>query len=184
MTATDRDFQKLSARLDALVRELEQERGVAADKAREVVRLLMRLYGEALARMVAGIEREGAETRRRMLDALAADDLVSSLLVLHELHPHDASARITNGLARVSRLCGARVRLVERGPDAIRVAVEDPLNAWSTAGDVRRAIEEVVLAVAPDAGRVLVDGLPEPSEPLVALQRRRPESSQQQPASP
>nr|WP_225956674.1 NifU family protein [Amycolatopsis lexingtonensis] len=70
--------------------------------AEEIVRQLTDLYGEGLTRVVA-LLREHAPGA---LDAIAADDVVTDLLVLHDLHPHDATARIRRALARVGADAG------------------------------------------------------------------------------
>ena len=61
---------------------------------------LVELYGAGLATIVAilGADRDAGP---RLLDALAADPLVESLLLVHDLHPLDADARIRRALEAV-----------------------------------------------------------------------------------
>ncbi|HEX8868121.1 MAG TPA: NifU family protein [Lentzea sp.] len=68
--------------------------GEDREVAEELVRVLMNLYGEGLARIVA-VLREHDTT---VLGAIAADELVASLLMLHDLHPDDADSRIRRAL--------------------------------------------------------------------------------------
>jgi Fe-S cluster biogenesis protein NfuA len=68
--------------------------GPGREPAEELVRQLMDLYGEGLARVVDVLRvRDPA-----LVDALAEDGLLSGLLVLHDLHPLDAEARIRRAL--------------------------------------------------------------------------------------
>ena len=83
---------------------LLQELGTVADprireKAEELVRLLMELYGSALVRVLEIVD--DTESADEIFDRLAADDLVASLLVLHGLHPLNIETRIVRALDRV-----------------------------------------------------------------------------------
>ncbi|WP_410608094.1 NifU family protein [Amycolatopsis sp. lyj-109] len=69
----------------------------------EIVRQLTDLYGEGLTRIV-GTLREHAPG---LVGALAADDVVASLLALHDLHPLDAPARVRGALDRIRPQVGA-----------------------------------------------------------------------------
>ena len=67
-------------------------------------RCLVELYGAGLA-TIARDARADADAELRLLAALAADPLVASLLLLHDLHPLDADTRISarsNGCGRSS----------------------------------------------------------------------------------
>ncbi|EOD63725.1 NifU family protein [Amycolatopsis vancoresmycina] len=71
--------------------------------AEELVRQLTDLYGEGLTRIV-GTLRDHAPAS---VGAIAADDVVASLLVLHDLHPLDAPARVRRALDRIRPQVGA-----------------------------------------------------------------------------
>jgi hypothetical protein len=71
--------------------------GPGREPAEELVRELMNLYGEGLAR-IAGILRVREPA---LLDELAGDGLLAGLLVLHDLHPHDAGTRVRRALDRL-----------------------------------------------------------------------------------
>jgi hypothetical protein len=66
----------------------------AASAAEELVRGLMDFYGAGLARMVALLSKGGGEAMGRLLD----DEVLTALLVLHELHPEHTMARVARGL--------------------------------------------------------------------------------------
>jgi len=88
-----------SDRIDALVDELTSvpDRRVAT-KVEELLSLLLELQGVALGRIVEVVDRvtpDASEVFGRILD----DDLLSSLLRLHGLHPDGLTAGMEEALA-------------------------------------------------------------------------------------
>jgi hypothetical protein len=65
--------------------------------AEELVRQLTDLYGDGLTRVVEILREQAPD----LLAAIAADDAVTDLLALHDLHPLDAAARVRRALDRV-----------------------------------------------------------------------------------
>jgi hypothetical protein len=148
-------LREAGERIEALLAEL----GALADprareKAEELVRLLVETYGEGLARMV---EIAGPET----LDRFAEDMLVSSLLVLHGLHPLDTETRVRQALDRLRPF--GQIQILELGAAAVQVRAE------AGAPGLRAAIERVLEEAAPEVTRVEVVGLAEPAAPLVQI---------------
>ncbi len=82
------DDTEVRARVAALEHLLGQVEALADSQAREhataAVRALAELYGEALARILRHATATGAT---RLLAAARQDELVSHLLLLHDLHP-------------------------------------------------------------------------------------------------
>jgi hypothetical protein len=157
-------------RIDELVRRFaeasdpEVARGVP-----QLVRLVMQLYGAGLSRIVRILE---LQERRvgPVLDALVTDDLIASLLVLHELHPDDTTTRITRALARLGADVGARLSLADLTTNSARVRIEGAPP--SSPMPLDHLIDEVVRAAAPEIVRVDVEGLP-PARPNEFVQLRR-----------
>lgn len=88
MALEDRQVREKVVRVEGLLAELES--GPEADAratATEALAALLELYGEALERILAHVERAGAAAVR---DALARDEWVAQLLVLHGLQPESA----------------------------------------------------------------------------------------------
>ena len=89
-----------------------------------------------------------------MLQALAADDLVSHLLLLHDLHPVDLEARVARGLAEVRPYLeshGGNVELVAVEDGVARVRLQGSCRTCpSSAATLRSAVEAAVLRAAPD----------------------------------
>lgn len=134
----------------------------ARDAALAAVQGVVELYGEALARVVARLgsgETNGAGgADGDPLAALAADELVGHLLLVHELHPRSLEERIAAALDQIRpRLHGARASLVGVEAGAARLSLSGGGSCPSTAEVVRRAVEEAVLAAAPELERVAVE---------------------------
>ncbi|MEV0590697.1 NifU family protein [Nonomuraea cavernae] len=156
------DDQELAGRLsrvDALLDEVTDARGV------EFVEALLDLYGEALSRVmtVASAAGEGLAER------LAADGLVSHLLLLHGLHPLDARTRIEQAL-RVARkrLGGGSADVVAVEPDVVRLRLRPARGGCrSSAATLTAALEQAVRAAAPEIEAVEIEVENPPAPPVV-----------------
>ena len=96
--------QNLRATGDRIEQLLDELRGSADPRsyrrAEELLRIVTELYGAGLARIVeiAGERSPG------LMEALVEDDLVASLLLVHELHPESLISRVEMALGRVRPL--------------------------------------------------------------------------------
>ena len=154
----DNDAQAAGERVEALLAELRARSGPeAADVAEELVGCLVRLYGAGLAAVMRIVG-----DNDRLLAKLIADPLVESLLLVHDLHPLDADARIRRALGRIGG--GAEFLGVdEAGMAHVRLG--------SGCGSTTTATEQAVADAAPEtAGVRLVPRDP----PLLQITRRRP----------
>jgi Fe-S cluster biogenesis protein NfuA len=168
---------------DRVAQLLEEIRTIAGPSAwqrvEELVQRLLELYGAGLERVLrhaSAVEgEEGALAAR-----LRADELVSSLLLLHGLHPSSTEERVERALEDVRARLGAH-ELELLGVEAdgtVRLrATADPRSCPSSAPTVVRAIERTILEAAPEVTRVEVEGLDAPApaarEPLVQLRTPR-----------
>jgi hypothetical protein len=74
-------------RIETLIHEIEQLPDARVQSvARELVQTLLDVHGAGLARILEAVART-AEAGRPLLDALAGDELVAGLLLLHGLDP-------------------------------------------------------------------------------------------------
>ncbi|MCR6485111.1 NifU family protein [Amycolatopsis sp. OK19-0408] len=128
------------ARLETLLSTLLA--GERRPVAEELVRELTGLYAEGLTRIVA-LLRENAPG---LVEAVAADDVVADLLVLHDLHPLDTDARIRRALGGSAEYLGT-----EAGVARVRLGASGGCSAAS-----ERAVEAVVRAAAPEVAGVEV----------------------------
>ena len=95
------EFQERVGRIDALVHKLDS----AADPAlrataKELVQSLMELHGAGIRRMLEIVFDDG-ENGSRIIESLGRDELVSSLLVLYDLHPDNFEARVQRAFEKV-----------------------------------------------------------------------------------
>jgi Fe-S cluster biogenesis protein NfuA len=166
------DLRLVAERIDTIVREAGEFADPRARGAvEELVHLLMDLYGAGLARVlsIAG-DRSGGGPR--LLEALCEDDLVSSLLILHGLHPVDLETRVRRGLARVQSMLegrGGRLELVAANEAVVRVTLDAGGDGCGSSGaSWTQAVEQAIANAAPDARAIEVD-LARPRAPEPAL---------------
>jgi hypothetical protein len=127
------DAREAGDRVEALLAELRARSGPeAAGVAEELVTCLVRLYGAGLTTIMRAIGDD-----QRLKTRLIADPLVESLLLIHDLHPLDAGARIGRALGRLGT--GAEFLGID---DAGVAEVRLGHGCGSAAGDVERAVTD------------------------------------------
>jgi Fe-S cluster biogenesis protein NfuA/nitrite reductase/ring-hydroxylating ferredoxin subunit len=173
MLLDDQGLQERAARMETLLGEIESLQDPnARAKAAEVVQVLLELYGEGLARMMEVIAER--EERESLFEALAEDELVSHLLLLHGLHPLDVETRVIRALEEVRpylRSHGGNVELLGIEGDVARVRLQGSCDGCpSSAVTLKLAIEEAVQKAAPDLEGIEAEGVtePQPAPTLVA----------------
>ncbi|MFE3454732.1 NifU family protein [Nonomuraea sp. NPDC059194] len=149
---------------------------VARERAEELVRVLVELYGAALERIMEIVTDTGAAATLR---GLADDELVSGLLVVHDLHPLSTEERVRAALDGVRPYLGSHagdVELVgfeEQGVVRLRLAGTCH-GCPSSRVTVTTAIEQAIARAAPEVAHVEVDGVAEPEDGLYQIQPRQP----------
>lgn len=149
------DARLVGDRIEELLAGLQS--GPDRARAEELVRLLVEMYGKGLARVVGALSHD--EVLR-----LAEDDLVESLLLLHDLHPLDVDARIERALDRVRPYLGSHAGGVRfLGVDAegvARLRLEGSCDGCaSSTVTVRTAIEGAIRDAAPELTGIEVAGV-------------------------
>ena len=166
MTVATTDPHAASERVQALLAELGAESPQVADRAEELVRQLMQLYGAALGRIVE-TTREGEGDASPMLKRLVDDDLVASLLVLHDLHPYPLEERVQAALDKVRPYLGSHggsVEIVGIEDDTVHIRMAGSCNGCpSSAVTLTYAIERAIIEAAPEIARVVADDLEQPA---------------------
>ena len=115
------DLRAVGDRIETLLEASSSGGIVARERAEELVRLLSGLYGAGLLRMMEILDEQGALSDR-VLDALIDDDLVASLLLIHDLHPQDVTTRVERALDSVRPYLGSHggdVQLVGISDDGV-----------------------------------------------------------------
>ncbi len=178
-----RNLREVGSGIERLLDELGAEADPAVrSKAEELVRLLVDFYGAALGRVV-----ELAD--QGLLERLADDELVASLLILHDLHPLDTKARVERALERVRPYLGSHAGGVEllgiddRG--VVHLRLQGTCNGCQASTlTVKLSIERAIEEAAPELRGVEVEGMVE--EPpaaeagsgLLQIQPYNPERAQ------
>ena len=182
--------QKVGARVEELLEALKSGGfGPAADAAEELVGLLVELYGDGLARILAVLAAQGPQGTA-MISALADDPTIEGLLLLHGLHPLDVDARIQRALDRVRPYLGSHAGGVEYlGVDdagAARLRLEGSCHGCpSSTVTVQLAITGAVQDAAPEVTDVVVEGMTAAPEPKLLQIGRRPAAADEgQPEGP
>jgi Fe-S cluster biogenesis protein NfuA/nitrite reductase/ring-hydroxylating ferredoxin subunit len=157
----------VGAKVERLVAAFPDARG--RDRAEELVRLVVGLYGEGLERVAAILARRDP----RLLAELAEDDLISGLLLVHGLHPLDVDARVQQALDAIRPYLGSHAGGVEfLGVDEDGVAhlrLAGTCNGCpSSTVTVRSAIEGAIEQAAPDIAAIDVEGVAAPPAPSAA----------------
>src|SRR5499425_873908 len=164
-------------RIEELLAALRARGGAPADTAEELVRLLVGMYGDGLAAIMAALAEEG-EAGRAVVDRLTADPLVEGLLLLHGLHPLDVDERIQRALDRVRPYLGSHaggVQYLGVSDGVARLRLEGTCHGCpSSTVTVRLAIEGAVQDAAPEVTEVVVEGMTAPPEPALLQIGPRP----------
>ncbi|CAM02341.1 Fe-S cluster biogenesis protein NfuA [Saccharopolyspora erythraea NRRL 2338] len=163
MSWDDEQAREHVGRVEALLSALESRQDAAGAQALEAVRALVALYGDCLARVLERVERSGD---RALLTELGEDELVSHLLLVHDLHPVDTETRVRRVLAEVARFAGGGVELLSFTEGAVRVRIGSG-GCGSTSGRLRAAVEDALSQAAPEVGRVEVVEEPAPKAAAV-----------------
>jgi Fe-S cluster biogenesis protein NfuA/nitrite reductase/ring-hydroxylating ferredoxin subunit len=165
------DDRELIERVEGLLGKLEVLSDLKArDLALETVQAVLALYGEGLGRIVARVG-------DREVTALAADELVEHLLLLHGLHPVSVEQRVRDALDGVRPYLGSHggdVELVDVADGVARVRMHGSCEGCPASGmTLKLAIEEAVLRAAPDVEAVEPADAPAAS-PLLQIEVVRP----------
>lgn len=163
----EKDFRERVQQMAELAADLER---ISDDKirasAKELVHLLMELHGAGLERIMETVFAAG-EPGVAMIDKLSREPLVSSLLVLHGLHPDDFETRVTSAVERLRlrlRKQDVEVELLQVSEAAVRVRVAPSAHACgSTTSALRTSVEEAIYEAAPEVGSLVIEGLEEKS---------------------
>ncbi|MDQ3858139.1 MAG: NifU family protein [Actinomycetota bacterium] len=174
----DREVRERVERIEALLEAVESLDDPARTTALAAVEALVDLYGEGLTRIV---ERVAATDRGELAAAFADDELVSHLLLLHDLHPDRVEDRVGQALAEV------RPYLRSHGGDVELLRVENAIaylrlegscsGCPSSAMTLRLAVEDAVRKAAPELEGIEAEGVSEAPPavvPLTSVQRLSP----------
>lgn len=157
------DWRAVGERIEALLDASAAGGTMARERAEQLVREVVGLYGAGLGRIL--------ELLRAYPDAvtvLAGDDLVASLLLVHGLHPHDVETRVRTALDGVRPYLGSHggdVELLEVRDSVVRLRLLGSCRSCpSSAVTLELAVQDAVRAAAPEITAIEV----ETAEPAAA----------------
>ena len=160
------EHRRLAARIEKLVQEVaEFPDPHARATAQELVQALLDMYGEGLARLLE-LTAETEASGLALIDTFASDDLLSSLFLLHGLHPLDIETRILQALDEVRpylKSHGGNVEFVRVEDDIAHLRLEGSCHGCpGSTVTLKLAIEEAIYKAAPDLNGLQVEGVTEP----------------------
>lgn len=149
--------------LESLIAQIEASTDPAVQSAaREMVQVLLDLHAVGIARLLDLVYDSG-EDGRRVLEACAGDELVSSLLLLHGLHPEGLETRVEQALAKVRPYLnshGGDVELLAIENGRVRLHLQGSCHGCpSSQATLQSTIEKAIYEAAPDVAGIDVEGV-------------------------
>jgi hypothetical protein len=147
---SENDLGHHLAEIDAQLREIDRSAdGATRARCRAIVQTVLELHGAALERILRIVrERIGGDA---LVQELAGNDLVGSLLLLHGLHPLDFETRVRAALEKLrpaQQAAGAEAVLLGIEEGRVRILLE---RSGAGSAAARAELENALCAAAPDA---------------------------------
>ena len=155
------NLSETGERIDSLLSALGTSGPVAQQRGEDLVALVTNLYGAGLERLLEVLADAG-RLDATALDALAGDELVSGLLLVHGLHPYDVTTRVAAALDSVRPYLGSHggdVELIDidqAGVVTLRLLGTCDSCPSSTA-TLQLAVEGAIQAAAPEITAIEVE---------------------------
>jgi Fe-S cluster biogenesis protein NfuA/nitrite reductase/ring-hydroxylating ferredoxin subunit len=160
------------------VQELQAKLDSAADPgtreiAEELISAVVQMYGAGLERIIAMLL-AGGEEGQRLAASLAEDELVSALLLIHDLHPVPLAERVGDALEQVRPYMeshGGNVELLSLQDGVARISLRGSCSdCAASAVTLELAIKQALEEAAPDLEGLEVEGVaPAPAGPSLPL---------------
>jgi len=150
----------------------------------ELLQALLDMYGEGLARILE-LTRQAKVPGFELIKTFADDELIGSLLLLHDLHPVDIKTRVMRALNEVRpylKSHSGNVELVKIEGGVAYLRLEGSCHGCqASAITLKQTIEEAIYKAAPDLDRLEVEGVSDPprvtSMPVTFVPTRRKRES-------
>jgi hypothetical protein len=179
MTGEDEALRAESSQIEAILDELRALIPAPAfQRVEDVLGRVVRMHGAGLARALDFARSAGVDAIR--FDELCcADDLLASLMLLHDLHPRSIAERIGAALVVLCKELGipeSALVLESLHEGAVTLRASGSLGGGAMASRVAEGIvHRVVEAAAPEVASIEITGLPVPRDPtLVQIRTRAP----------
>jgi Fe-S cluster biogenesis protein NfuA/nitrite reductase/ring-hydroxylating ferredoxin subunit len=161
-TSTERPEQ-LVERVQELQSQLESSgESATRDVADELVSAVVQMYGAGLERIIESLMSAGADGQR-IAASLADDQLVATLLLIHDLHPVPLEQRVQDALDSVRPYMeshGGNVELLSLERGVARIHLRGSCSDCSaSAVTLELAIKQALEEAAPDLEGLEVEGI-------------------------
>jgi hypothetical protein len=148
------------AEIEQLVHRLEAVADSSVRRcAEELVASVLELHAMALRRMLKKLGQMTPESSS-VLAAFDGDELIRSVLLLHDLHPESIIQRVNQALEhlrpRMERY-GAAAELIAADEEEINVRISASTSCGTNAEAIRLEIHNALVNAAPDAGKITVE---------------------------
>jgi hypothetical protein len=180
MNAHDDELDGFAARMQALgelIEELEGSREPkAVEPARALLRAVLAVHESGLRALLAGLHAAAGSEGAAWLRAACSEPSVSSLLLMHDLHPAPLAQRVQRALdqANATALGDASAELIAIDGQQVSVEVRTGRSDGASAGAgtrLRARIEALMVEHAPDATMTIYGGEAKRAEQLVPASR-------------
>ena len=170
------DLRATGERIEALLDASSAHGAVARERAEELVRLVADLYGAGLERLL-DLLHDAGRLDEPALAAIAADDLVASLLLVHGLHPYDVVTRVERALEEVRPYLGSHggdVELLDVSDEGVvRLRLLGSCDGCpSSSATLQLAVEGAIEAAAPEVTGIEV-AAGEPGDSVIPVSALR-----------
>jgi Fe-S cluster biogenesis protein NfuA/nitrite reductase/ring-hydroxylating ferredoxin subunit len=132
------------------------------DLAEELVSAVVQMYGAGLERIVGSLLDAGEEGER-LAAALAEEELVAALLLIHDLHPVPLGERVQGALEQVRPYMeshGGDVELLSLQDGVARISLQGSCSdCAASAVTLELAIKQALEEAAPDLQALEVEGV-------------------------
>src|SRR6185312_6383251 len=167
----DAQWRTAGDRIQTLLDASAAGGAVAHERAEQLVREVTDLYGAGLERMV----RLAVAANPELAQAFADDNLVASLLLVHNVHPHTVERRVSDALDSVRPYLGSHggdVHLIEiaDSPDGgvVRLQFSGSCKSCpSSSVTLELAVEDAIRAAAPEVETIEVVTTEQPKSATV-----------------
>jgi Fe-S cluster biogenesis protein NfuA len=134
------------------------ERDESRDRAEELVRTIVALYGEGLERLLTTVHAELGDRSGEFFGRICEDKLVEGLLCLHGLHPVPLEERIEEAMQSVLsyiRSHHGNMELSRIEDDVVYLRLEGSCDGCAaSAATLEQAVERAILERAPEIREV------------------------------
>ena len=177
----DTHDQLRAKRIETLVQEVSTFSDPhTRETVEELLQAVLDMYGEGLARILE-LTMHAKVPGFELIKMFTNDELIGSLLLLHDLHPVDIKTRVTRALNEVRpylRSHGGNVELIRVEGGVAYLRLEGSCQGCSASTiTLKQTIEEAVYKAAPDLDRLEVEGVTDPprvtSMPVTFVPTRR-----------